>query len=103
MSFLLLDILKLKPGKTIEDATSYFDELADVFAEVGISRLDRPLKAAKVMRGAIEADYVNLFETADPQASMGAMQAHPEYQAKISTRDAIFDLENSTVLLTAKL
>ena len=103
MSYLLLDILKLKPGKTVEDAVAYFDKLAPIFDEVGITRLDRPLKAAGVMRGSIEAEQVNLFEMEDPQKSMPAMQSHPDYQAMIPVRDAIFDLENSTVLLPTKL
>lgn len=103
MPFYLLDILKLKPGKTVEDAAQYFDELAPIFAEVGIERVDQPLKVGSVMRGPLNAEFVNIFKMEDPKSAMGAMQSHADYQVKIPVRDATFDLENSAVLVTTKM
>lgn len=102
MSQLLLDILKLKPGKTAAEATAYFDSLKPVFERVGLSRSDVPLVALKTLRGSTEADVVNLWQSDDAAASMGAMAADAEYQSKVELRDEIFDLENSTVILTQR-
>lgn len=99
---LLLDILKLKPGKTAEEATAYFDGLKAVFERVGLSREDVPLVALKTLRGNTQADVVNLWASDDAPTSMGAMAADEEYQANVPLRDQIFDLENSTVILTKR-
>ena len=101
MTHLLIDILVLKPGRTVDEAIAYFDGLEPVFERHGISRSGSPLKVAKVLRGDQAGDLVNLFETADPQASLGGMSQDPEYQAQVPTRDSIFDLARSSVLVTA--
>ncbi len=102
MSFILVDILPLKPGHDLESAVAYFDDLKPVFERHGLRRLDRPLKASKILRGDVAADMVNLFETDDPEASLTGMREDPDYQAKTSLRDAIFDLERASIILTAR-
>ncbi len=63
MAFLLVDILPLKPGRTVEEAIAYFESLKPAFERHGLTRHDAPLKIQKVMRGTVAADMVNLFET----------------------------------------
>ena len=102
MSFVLVDILPLKEGRTIEEAVAYFDELKPVFEKNGIKRLDAPLKVAKAMRGEVPAQLINLFEVENPEISMKGMSQDPAYQAKIPERDALFDLERANILLTGR-
>lgn len=102
MSHILIDILKLKNGRTVEEAIQYFSDLKPVFERHGITRLDQPLKVATIMRGDLSGELVNLFATDDPQTSMSGMTSDPDYQAKIPLRDEIFDLENSTIAMTVR-
>lgn len=102
MAFLLIDILPLKTGKTQQEGMDYFEGLRHVFERHGLRRQDKPLFAQKVLRGALVADLVNLFETENPEASMKGLSADAEYQAMIPTRDQLFDLERSNVVLTAR-
>lgn len=102
MSHILIDILKLKNGRTVEEAIQYFDELKPVLEKHGISRVDQPLKIANIMRGELSGELVNLFATDDPQKSMQGMSSDPDYQAKVPLRDQIFDLENSVVAMTTR-
>ena len=103
MSFLIIDILPFKPGRTIEEAVAYFDELKPVFEKHGFKRRDEPLAVAKLLRGETPADMVNLFETEDPEASLKGISGDPAYQAQISKRDQIFDLERASILLTKRV
>ena len=102
MTYLLVDILPLKPGNTLDDAISYFEELKPVFERHGLIRLDRPLQSRKTLRGEIDADMVNLFETDNPERSLPGLQGDPDYQAKVPARDRIFDLERATILMTER-
>ncbi|CUH81679.1 hypothetical protein TRM7557_03548 [Tritonibacter multivorans] len=103
MSFVLVDILPLKPGATLEEAVAYFDGLKPVFERHGLQRLDQPLRAEKALRGAVPANLVNLFQTADPESSLKGMSEDPEYQSQMARRDQLFDLEQATILLTARM
>lgn len=102
MSQLLLDILPLKEGRSVDEAHAYFDDLRDVFDRHGLKRADQPLTALKTLRGSAAADVVNLWETNDAEASMKGMAGDPVYQAQIEKRDALFDLERATVILTQR-
>lgn len=102
MSFLLIDVLPLKPGATLDEAIDYFDGLKPVFDKHGLKRVDRPLEAKKALRGEVPADLVNFFETENPEASMTGMRDDPAYQSKTSDRDRIFDLDRASILLTQR-
>ena len=102
MSFLIVDILKLQPGRTIEEAIAYFEELKPVLESHGIRRFDRPLGVQKFLRGDASADLVNLLETDNPEQSLKGMASDPAYQQKVPERDKLFDLENSMIALTLR-
>lgn len=102
MTYILVDILPLKNGKTIADALKYFDKVKPAMERHGLTRLDSPLEAHKALRGTQTADLVNLFETSDPDASLKGMATDPEYQAQVPLRDTIFDLENASIILTTR-
>lgn len=102
MTYILVDILPIKDGKSIEDALAYFNKVRPAMERHGLKRIDQPLEAHKVLRGNQTADLVNLFETSDPEASMKGMGSDPEYQANIALRDTIFDLENASIVLTTR-
>ena len=102
MSHVLIDILKLKNGRTVDEAIEYFEGLKPVFEKHGLTRLDRPLRVGNIMRGDLSAELINLFVTHDPQTSLKGMSSDPAYQAMIPRRDEIFDLENSTIAMTTR-
>ncbi|MEE2809423.1 MAG: hypothetical protein VX412_01435 [Pseudomonadota bacterium] len=102
MAYILVDILPFKEGKTIEDALAYFEQVRPAMERNGLRRVDAPLRALKSLRGAQQADLVNLFETDDPETSMQGMAGDAEYQSHIALRDSIFDLENASIILTTK-
>ena len=102
MSFLMIDILPLKPGKTIDEAIAYFEKLKPVLEKHGLRRLDQPLQAQKLLRGDLAVDMVNLFEIDDPENTMKGVGADPEYQANMPLRDSLFDLPKASVILTRR-
>lgn len=102
MAYILVDILPFKEGKTIEDALAYFEKVRPAMERNGLQRVDAPLRALKSLRGAQQADLVNLFETDDPETSMQGMAGDAEYQSHIALRDSIFELENASIILTTK-
>lgn len=102
MTYILVDILPIKEGKTIDDALAYFETIRPAMERHGLKRLDAPLHAVNVMRGSQRADLINLVETEDPEASMQGISQDPEYQANTATRDAIFDLEDSSIIITTR-
>jgi len=102
MTYILVDILPLKEGKTVPEALAYFEKVKPAMERHGLKRLDAPLEAHKILRGSQAANLVNLFETVDPEVSMKGMAADPEYQANVPLRDTIFDLENASIVLTSR-
>lgn len=102
MTYILVDILPIKAGKTLEDALAYFEKVRPAMERHGLKRIEQPLQAHKVLRGNQAADLVNLFETQDPDMSLKGMGSDPEYQANIALRDTIFDLENASIVLTMR-
>ncbi len=102
MSFILVDILPLKPGKTVADALAYFEKVRPAMERHGLTRIDQPLQAQKILRGTQAANLVNLFETKDPETSMKGVSTDPEYQKNIPLRDRTFDLENASIILTTR-
>ena len=103
MSIIIVDMLPLQPGRSVEEAIAYFEELKPIFEKHGLKRLDAPLKVMQIMRGESPAQLINLFETDDPQVSMKGLSEDPAYQAKIPTRDEIFDLSKATIAATTRL
>lgn len=102
MSFILVDILPIKSGASLDEAVAYFNGLVPVFDRHGLKRVDAPLQAVKAMRGTVPADLVNLFETENPEASLTGMRDDPDYQAQVAERDRIFDLEQASIILTKR-
>lgn len=100
MTYILVDILPFKEGKTIDDALAYFDKVRPAMERNGLTRVDAPLEAHKALRGTQQANLVNLFATENPEASMKGMASDPEYQSNIPLRDSIFDLESASIILT---
>lgn len=96
--FTLIDLVKMQPNKTAEDATEYFESLEPVFQRHGLRR--KAFQVIKPMRGDLTPGIVNLFETENVQVSMSNMQADPDFQAMADKRNALFDLTNSPVILT---
>ena len=102
MTYILVDILPLKEGKTVAEALAYFEKVKPAMERNGLKRVDAPLEAHKILRGTQAANLVNLFETEDPETSMKGMAGDPEYQANVALRDTIFDLENAPIILTTR-
>lgn len=102
MTYILVDILPFKEGKTIDDALAYFEKVRPAMERHGLTRLDAPLEAHKALRGTQQANLVNLFETDDPETSMKGMAGDPEYQSHVPLRDSIFDIENASIILTSR-
>ncbi|MQQ10293.1 hypothetical protein GFB49_17635 [Epibacterium sp. SM1979] len=102
MTYVLVDILPLKKGKSVADAMSYFDKVKPAMERHGLTRLNEPLEAHKMLRGTQTANLVNLFETVDPESSMQGMASDPEYQSYVPLRDTIFDLDNASIILTSR-
>lgn len=103
MAYILVDILPFKDGKTLDDALAYFEKVRPAMERNGLRRVDVPLQANKVARGAQRADLVNLFETDNPEVSMKGMSEDAEYQSHIPLRDAIFDLAQASIIVTTKV
>ena len=102
MTYIVVDILPLKEGKTVAEALAYFEKVKPAMERNGLKRVDAPLEAHKILRGTQAANLVNLFETEDPETSMKGMAGDPEYQANVALRDTIFDLENASIILTTR-
>lgn len=102
MTHILVDILPLKEGKTVAEALAYFEKVKPAMERHGLTRVDDPLEAHRILRGNQAANLVNLFATDDPEASMKGMASDPEYQANVPLRDTIFDLENASIILTTR-
>ncbi|MFY0679546.1 MAG: hypothetical protein JXR13_03125 [Thalassovita sp.] len=100
MSYILVDILPFKDGKTMDDALAYFEKVRPAMERNGLRRVDAALEAHKILRGTQGANMVNLFATDDPETSMKGMASDEEYQSNIALRDSIFDLENASIILT---
>ena len=99
---LILDILPLHEGKTVADAEAYFEKVEPILARHGMTRSDSTLEVRTTVRGAIDAQVVNLWETRDPQASFQGVFADPDYLKHAALRDSIFDLANANILITAR-
>lgn len=99
---ILVDALKLNPGRTVTEAHQYFESISSILERHGFKRVVEPLEAKSLLRGSLDAQLINLFEVEDPKQSLGGMMEDPDYQTVIPMRDEIFDLENSSVLVTAR-
>ena len=102
-AFVVLDILPLKEGATLEQAYAYFKGVEPIFAKYDFQRSDAALEVGTVVRGDLAASVVNLWVTDDPQAAFQGIFADQTYLAEwVPDRDAIFDLENATIVVTKR-
>ena len=99
--FVVLDMLPLKKGKTLEDATEYFDLVEPIFAKHNFYRTGEVLKVETVMRGKLKASVVNLWVTPNAQQSMQGIFSDKDYLPYTDLRDSIFDLKNATIAITS--
>lgn len=103
-AFLVLDILPLKEGATLEQAYAYFEAVEPIFERYDFVRSDAPLETLDVVRGGVQTDVVNLWETSNPQAAFEGIFSDEEYlHIHVPTRDAIFDLEDATIVVTQRV
>ena len=101
-AFLILDILPLYDGKTIEDANGYFADIEPILAKHGMVRSDHVLEVVSILRGPVSGQVVNLWESENPQASFDGIFADDAYLAHTENRDSIFDLKNATIIITQR-
>lgn len=101
-TFLVVDILPLREGKTLADAQDYFDKVEPIFRRYDFKRADKPLKVATIARGNIEADVINLWKTSDPNKAFKGIFSDADYLLYVKDRDAIFNLAEATVLVTER-
>ena len=100
--FIILDILPIHEGKTLDDARAYFDAVEPIFAEHGMVRSDAVLEVTGILRGPVEAEVVNLWETDNPQASFDGIFADARYLEHTANRDSIFRLRDATIIITRR-
>ena len=101
-SFLILDILPLKQGRSVEEAKVYFEAVEPIFARHGMVRSDKALTIVSVLRGNLDAEVVNLWQTGDPDASIKGIFSDKDYLGHSALRDSIFDLEAATIVVTER-
>lgn len=102
-SFIVLDILPLKSGKTVEEATAYMQDVEPYLARHGMTRLDTVLQVEQVVRGEFDGRVVNLWLTNDPDASFKGVFSDAEYIAKFTgRRESLFDMQNATIVVTKR-
>ena len=94
-SFLVVDILPLKTGKTIEDAKSYFSAIEPILARHGMTRSDKVLKVEKILRGDLDAKVINFWNSDNPQQSFDRVFKDKEYLKHVKNRDSIFALDKA--------
>ena len=97
--FYLVDILTLHDGKTAADADAYFELIEPIVAAHGMERALVQLEIAKVLRGDVSENLLNVWTVSDPETTMGAIFNDETYTQHIPLRNSIFDLENSTVMI----
>ena len=100
--FLILDILPLHHGRTSAEAQAYFTDVEPIFARYGLTRSDQPLQVVDIVRGKIDAQVVNLWQTDDPQKAFNGIFSDEDYLQYVATRDKIFNLERATIMVTER-
>lgn len=102
-AFLVLDILPLKKGKTVEEAAVYMQDVEPYLARHGMTRLDTVLQVEQVVRGDFDGRVVNLWLTDNPEASFKSVFSDAEYIAKFTARrESLFDMKNATIVVTKR-
>ena len=103
-AFVVLDILPLKHGASVEDAQDYLRDIEPILARHGMTRTGDILTVEKVMRGSLNARVVNLWATDNPEASFSGVFSDKEYkQNLVPRRDRIFDLQKATIVVTKRV
>ena len=102
-AYIVLDILPLKPGRTVEEATAYLKDVEPYLARYGMTRFDTVLQVDQVMRGNFQGRVVNLWVSDNPQAAFKGVFSDAEYTEKFtSRRENLFDMKNATVVVTKR-
>lgn len=102
-AFMVLDMLPLKEGATLQQAQDYFKGVEPIFLKYDFRRSDKALEVANVARGKLDASVVNLWVTDDPQAAFQGIFSDETYLEKwVPARDRIFDLEKATIVVTKR-
>ncbi|CUI99736.1 hypothetical protein [Cognatishimia activa] len=102
-SFVVLDILPLKDGATLEQAYDYFKGVEPIFAKYDFHRSDAALEVLSIPRGPVTTDVVNLWATDNPQAAFDGIFADKDYlENHVPLRDSIFDLQAATIIVTKR-
>ncbi|MBO6892336.1 MAG: hypothetical protein JJ866_10385 [Roseibium sp.] len=100
--FVILDILPLKEGASVEDAKAYFDKIEPILARHGMTRNDQPLDVVKFLRGSAKAQVINLWNSENPEASFQGVFGDEEYRSNIPNRDRIFNLKEANIIITER-
>lgn len=89
-----VDVLTLRPGRSVDEALAYFDKIGTIAARHGLHRV-AAIGIDKKMRGheAINPQMVQLWRVESDNAFAG-LGGDPDYKAVIAERDALFDMPN---------
>ena len=100
--YLIVDILPLNDGATLEQVYAYFEAVEPIFAEYDLVRSDDALEVVDVARGDVQAKVINLWATKDPKVAFDGIFTDPDYLQHVENRDSIFDLKNANVVVTRR-
>ncbi len=100
--FIIVDILPLNSGISLDEATAYFQDVEPILAKHGMTRSDAVLDVTTILRGSAKADVINLWESDNPQASFQGIFSDAEYKTHITNRDRIFNLNEANIIVTER-
>ena len=100
--FIIVDMLPLKEGATLEQVYDYFTAVEPIFVKYDLVRTDDALEVVSVPRGGVKATVINLWATKDPKVAFDGIFSDPEYLTHVENRDSIFDLENANIVVTRR-
>lgn len=100
--FLIVDMLPLHEGATLEEVYAYFAAVEPIFAKYDLVRTDDALEVVNIARGKVQAQVINLWATKDPKIAFDGIFTDPEYLKHVENRDSIFDLKNANVVVTRR-
>jgi len=91
---LFVDVLTLKPQRTVGEAQAYFDKIAPIAARHGLHRVTA-IAIDRKMRGheAVNPHLVQLWRV-DGGTAFAELAGDPDYRSVIPERDALFDMPN---------
>jgi len=89
-----LDVLTLKPGKTYDEAESYFSKAIPLIERHGLKRLSA-YRISEKMRGHddVNPSIVQVWRV-DGENPFAGLMNDADYQQVVPLRDSIFDMPN---------